>query len=220
MQTATLMISEPRAIVRAGLETLLRGVDWLEILGVEAEADAALKRLGELQPDLAVFGLGTEPTRGLDAAGRAAQVSPETRVILLVRDGRITQKEALATGAVGLVSEDEDAEAVEGALRAALQGRTWVSAGLRQDRAGAAPGGGESLAALSPRQRQVLRLMAEGLTTRQIAARLGRSIKTIETHRAQLMRRLGTRSVAELVKTAIRAGLVSLEAAPGGEPGS
>lgn len=121
-------------------------------------------------------------------------------------------EEALATGVAAVVSQDEDLEVLERAFRAALRGRTWVSEGVEQA-AGAADGSADAraIASLSPRQREVLRYMAEGLTTRQIAERLDRSIKTVETHRAQLMRRLETRSVAELVKTAIRAGLVPLE---------
>ncbi len=151
---------------------------------------------------------------GLDVAAKVSQEYPETKVVILsmYKDEEYI-RQAIMVGAAGYLLKDSDTEELGLALHAVARGEAYLSpavskclvAGYRRQATGEA---GES-GMLTGRQREVLRLIARGLSTKAIARRLGISIKTVETHRAQLMARLGIHDVAGLVRYAIRNGLVS-----------
>ena len=150
---------------------------------------------------------------GLELAGRVARELPEARVIILSMHGNEEYaSRALQAGAAGYLLKDSGLAELELAVRAVARGETYLSPAVSKHviadylrRTGGAP---PESGSLTPRQRQVLRLIAEGKTTKAIARLLGVSVKTVETHRAQLMDRLDIHDVAGLVRHAIRIGLV------------
>jgi DNA-binding NarL/FixJ family response regulator len=158
---------------------------------------------------------------GIDVALRASKEHPRTRILILSMHGDDEfVRRALGGGAAGYLAKNADRAELEMAVRAVARGDTWLSPAIAKSIATAyahqsastVHAGGECVSGvLTPRQREVLKLIAEGLSTKEIAAHLDRSIKTIETHRAEMMDRLGIHSVAGLVRYAIRLGLVQLE---------
>jgi DNA-binding NarL/FixJ family response regulator len=148
---------------------------------------------------------------------RAGKEHPATRILILSMhiDGEFVRR-ALVAGAAGYLVKNADRNELEMALRAVARGDTWLSPAVSKKVAATYAGGVTSPAegpfeVLSPRQREVLQLIAEGLSTKEIAGRLELSVKTVETHRAELMERLGIHGVAGLVRYAIRVGLVQPE---------
>jgi len=179
--------------------------------GVEA-VEAARK----LQPDLALLDISMPRMSGLEAAAALRAASPATRVIALsMHTSEQHFAAALKAGATGYVIKDSAVTELADALRAVAAGNHYVSPRISgtvmQSLARNLRGEdvGTSDVQLTPRQRQVLQLIAEGRNTREIAEQLHVSVKTVETHRAELMRRLDIHDVAGLTRYAIRAGMVS-----------
>src|SRR5262245_46881051 len=157
---------------------------------------------------------------GLEAAERIARDTPRTRLVMLsmhANEGYVSQ--ALKLGVAGYVLKEACAEELPLLLRAIMRGETYLSPGistrvvetLRTRLGDGASAGSAAAEILTPRQREILQLIAEGKNTKEIAHRLDLSVKTVETHRAQLMDRLDIHDVAGLVRYALRAGLVSSE---------
>ena len=214
MPRATIFIADANALARLGLRTVLHSMEALEALEVVGEAIddlETIERIRALRPSLALISLHLPAGGGLEVVARVRQVANITRCVLIADDVLADPQNALDLGAAGFAVAAGDSSEVQAAIRAVLAGNTYVSptAGRPSEprRSGAGLGGFSSL---SPRQREVLRLIAQGASTREIAEQLERSVKTIETHRAQVMKRLEVDSVADLVKAAIRAGLVPL----------
>ena len=161
---------------------------------------AAVERASELAPDVAVLGENLVGLTGCEASRRIRKASPHTRIIMLIDAEDETRIiEALESGVSGCVSlRDSAADKLFLAIRSVVNGHGYWSGRL-------AP---ISRPGLSPRERQVLRLIADGRGTRQIAAMLGLSIKTVEAHRGNLMAKLKLRDVASLVRYAIRQGVI------------
>lgn len=215
----TILLAEDHKLLRDTLAPALRerfpGCVVLEA----ADGREALRLARDHAPDLVLMDVSMPGLNGLDAARQILGEQPETRVVFLsMHSDRRYVQAAFAAGARGYLSKDAPLEEVMRLLEQALLGRRVLSAGLEdallddygslaRGRQGAAPG----LDRLSAREREVLQLLAEGAGTREIAARLNLSPKTIESHRAQLMDKLGLRSVAELTKLAIREGLTRLD---------
>jgi DNA-binding NarL/FixJ family response regulator len=150
---------------------------------------------------------------GIETAARASREHPATRVLIVSMhsDDEYVHR-ALSAGAAGYLLKTSDLSELEMAVRAVARGETWLSPDVSA-RLARSLGKGEKAAAspyelLTHRQREVLQLIAEGRSTKQIAQRLGISIKTVETHRSELMERLGIHGIAGLVRYAIRAGIV------------
>lgn len=153
---------------------------------------------------------------GLDAARRIHQRYPNTRVLLIsMYDNEAYVAEALAVGAAGYVLKDASAAELDIAVHAVARGESYLSPAVaKKIVAGHVPPRGEGatgLGRLTPRQREVLQLIAEGNSSKEIARKLGVSIKTVETHRTHLMERLDIHDIAGLVRYAIRVGLVEPE---------
>jgi DNA-binding NarL/FixJ family response regulator len=169
----------------------------------------------ECSPDVLLLDVSLPGLSGLAVAARIAREHPHVRVMVLsMHANEEFVLEALRAGAVAYLLKDSTVSELEIALRTVLRGQTFLSPAVSrrlafdcQEHAGPA-----SAVVLTPRQREVLQLIAEGHSTRRIAERLGVSVKTAETHRAQLMERLGIHDVAGLVRFAIRKGMVDIEA--------
>lgn len=216
----TLLLADDHALMRAGLRALLADIDDCEVVAEAADGIEAARLIRQLMPDVALIDLTMPGLSGLDVIARSARESPTTRCLALsMHTAENYVLEALRAGAIGYVVKDAAPEELAIAIRAAAAGQQYLSpvvAGhlltdyLRQQR-GDTEALRNPLDALTPRQRQILQLVAEGHSTRSIADRLSISVKTVETHRAQLMERLEIRDVAGLTRFAVRNGLIAAD---------
>jgi DNA-binding NarL/FixJ family response regulator len=206
-----ILLADDHALVRAGMKSLLESAEGFEVVGEAPNGREALRLAKALKPDVALFDIAMPDLNGLDAARRLGTECPEVRVLILsmhTDPGYV--REAMQAGTAGYLLKDAGVEELELAIRAALRGERYLDPRISKQviegyvRGLDTPEG----AALTPRQREILQLIAEGRSTREIAQRLHVSVKTVETHRAQLMDRLGIRDVAGLTRYAIRIGLV------------
>jgi DNA-binding NarL/FixJ family response regulator len=210
-----ILLADDHALVRAGMKSLLESADGFEVVAEAANGREAVRLARTVKPDVALFDIAMPELNGLEAARRLATECPEVRVLILsMHTDPAYVREAMQAGTAGYVLKEAGVEELELAIRAALRGERYldprvskqVIEGYVKGLEGDTPG-----AALTSRQREILQLIAEGHSTREIAQRLHLSVKTVETHRAQLMDRLGIRDVAGLTRYAIRIGLISDE---------
>jgi DNA-binding NarL/FixJ family response regulator len=206
------LLADDHALMRAGLRSLLEALPGVEVVAEAADGHEALKLIGQLKPDVAFFDISMPGLNGLEAAARASREYPGTRVIILsmhVDDEYV--RRALLAGASGYLLKNSDPSQLEMALRAVARGESWlapeVSSRVMAYARGDKSGGSEPLELLTPRQREVLQLIAEGLSNKEIAQRLNLGVKTVETHRSELMERLDIHGTAGLVRYAIRVGI-------------
>ena len=209
------LLADDHKILRQGLRTLLEREKDIQIVGEADNGRSSVKLSGELAPDVVVMDVAMPDLNGIDATRRITEAEPRTRVLALSMhsDGRYV-KGMLQAGARGYILKDCAAEELTHAIRTVMAGQVYVSPGVtgaivndyvRQLSAADGP------ATLTPREREVLQLLAEGGSTANIAAGLHLSVKTIETHRKHIMDKLGLRSIAELTKYAIREGITTVE---------
>jgi len=212
--TIRVLVADDHALVRAGLRALLGTMAGVEVIAEAGTGIEATRLARDLAPDIALLDISMPEMNGIDAAAQIARECPETRTIMLSMYAEADfVRRALAAGALGYVLKDCGVDELERAIRAVMRGELHIVPDVAKDHGAAAMGGtGASGApALTPRQREVLKLIAEGHGTRAIAGQLHLSVKTVETHRAQIMERLGIHDVAGLTRYAVRSGLVSLD---------
>jgi DNA-binding NarL/FixJ family response regulator len=196
-----LMLVDDHPLVRDGLRVRLDSVPGLRVVGEAGSAQEALALAPPLRPDLVVMDVGMRGTNGLQACGQLLQACPGLRVLMLsMFDNAEYVREALRAGALGYVLKDSPAEEVVAAIHAVMAGQCYLSAALRSP---SAEHGRTGDSAITPRERDVLALIAEGLSSREIGQRLGMGVRTAETHRASLRRKLGLGSPAALVRYAV-----------------
>jgi DNA-binding NarL/FixJ family response regulator len=215
MTRVRVLLADDHALVRAGFRALVEDIPGIEVIAETGDGEEALRLIAELKPDVAVVDVSMPGMSGIDVASRAREVCATTRVLILSMhaDDEYVRR-ALVAGASGYLLKNADRKEMELAIRAVARGDTWLSPEVSTKVAAAYAGGarqsdGTPTQILTPRQREVLRLIAEGLSTKEIAARLAVSVKTVESHRAEVMDRLGIHGVAALVRYAVRAGIVS-----------
>ena len=211
-----ILLVDDHALVRAGIRALLESLPGLEVVGECGDGLAALERVRRDPPDVVLLDVTLPGLSGLEVVSRVARMGVPTRVVMLSMHASAEHAaRAFAGGAAGYLNKDAAFDELATALAAVREGRRYLcraidAQSVREFEQRAAAGGSE-LQALTPRQRQVLQLIAEGHGTRQIAERLYLSVKTVETHRAQIMQRLGIHDVPGLVRCAIRNGLLPPE---------
>jgi len=214
------LLADDHNLVRAGIRALLESQPDVEIVAEAEDGQQALQLLLETRPDIALVDITMPGLNGLDLAARVAREVPSTRFVILSMHGSPSHvAQALSAGAKGYLLKDAAADELPILLRAVMRGETYLSPGVSRhvvegflDRARAPNPEKESAAdGLTPRQRETLQLVAEGRSTKEIAQLLGLSVKTVDTHRSQIMDRLDIHEVAGLVRYAIRIGLVSAE---------
>jgi DNA-binding NarL/FixJ family response regulator len=209
-----IIVADDHTLVRKGIRLLLETIPHVTVVGEAADGAEALRLIRETRPDVALVDLAMPVMGGLEVVRRTAQEFPPTRTIVLsMHDDEAYVHEALAAGASGYLLKGSEKAELDLALRAVARGQTYLTPGASRaviaSLGARRPGGRTSRGdVLTARQREVLRLVAEGHTTREVASRLGLSVKTVETHRGALMRRLGIRDLAGLVRYAVRIGLV------------
>jgi DNA-binding NarL/FixJ family response regulator len=212
-----ILLADDHALVRAGMRALLAELPGVEVVAEAGDGHEALQLVAEKRPDIALIDISMPGLNGLEVAARIGKDHPRTRVIIVsMHEGEQSVCRALMAGAAGYLLKDSDRDELEMALRAVSRGEMWLSPAVTTKVVAAFAQGGRSPAegpfeVLTPRQREVLQMIAEGLSSKEIAGRLGLEVKTVESHRNDLMVRLGIHGVAGLVRYAIRVGLVHPE---------
>jgi DNA-binding NarL/FixJ family response regulator len=211
-----LVLADDHTLVRNGMRLLLETMRGIEVVGEAADGEAVLRIIEELHPDVVLMDLEMPGMNGLEAVRRATARFQGTRVLVLsMHEDEAYVEQALASGAAGYLLKGADKTELEHALRVVVQGQTYLSPAISQSvvaalsRSRELRGVSSPLEALTPRQRQVLQLVAEGYSTKQVAAQLALSAKTVEAHRGAIMDRTGIRDLAGLVRFAVRVGLVA-----------
>jgi DNA-binding NarL/FixJ family response regulator len=208
-----LVIAEDHALVRAGILALVSDIPNVTAVADTGDGREALRLIHEHKPDIALLDISMPSLNGLEVAARVAREQPATRVIMISMHGDDESvRRALLAGAAGYLLKNSDRKDLELALQAVARGDTWLSPALTKRVVAAFTQGNRApdgpFEVLTPRQREVLQLIAEGHSNKEIATRLNVSLKTVETHRGELMERLGIHGVAGLVRYAIQVGLV------------
>ena len=217
MASLRVLLADDHALVRAGMRSLLRDIAGVEVVGEAADGAEALALAARERPDAVLLDIAMKGMGGLEAAARFRELHPGVKVIILsMHASEEYVLQALRAGAAAYLIKDSATAELELALKSVMRGETYLSPAISRQvveryvqRVGAA--GVAEGTPLTPRQREVLRRIAEGRSTKEIAFELGLSVKTVETYRAQVMERLGIRDVPGLVRYAMRTGLVPPE---------
>ena len=212
MSEVKLLLADDHEMLRSGLRALIERTPGMTVLGEAADGRTAVRMAAELRPDVVVMDVVMPELNGVDATRQIMTSQTGVRVICLT--GRSDERvigSALAAGATGFVRKESAFEELAAAVTSVMAGQKYVSPSLAA--AAARPSDGDSTghAKLSGREREVLQLISEGKATKEVAAALHVSVKTVETHRANLMNKLNMFSVAELTKYAVRQGMSALE---------
>ncbi len=215
MKPIRVLLADDHTLVRAGIRSLLESLADVEVVGESGDGRETLELIVKTMPDVALLDIGMPGLNGLEVARRAARESPRTRIVLLSMYGdRTYVRQALRAGVAGYLLKGAAVAELPLALQAVMRGETYLTPRVSQevvqdflrDNRDDEP---TPLDGLTKRHREILQLIAEGKSTKEIAHVLEVSIKTVETHRMRLMERLGIHDVPGLVRFAIRAGLVS-----------
>jgi DNA-binding NarL/FixJ family response regulator len=214
MRPIRVLLADDHDLFRAGLRVLLQDLGGFEVVAEAGDGREAVRLAGELRPDVVLMDLMMPGLNGLEATARMARELPGVRVLVLsMNAAEEFVLPAVRAGASGYILKNARPAELEQAIRAVARGETYltpaVSGHLIDDYRRRAPGEAGSLDKLTPRQREVLQLVAEGHSSKEIARRLGVSVKTVETYRSQLMDALDIHDIAGLTRYAIRKGLVS-----------
>jgi DNA-binding NarL/FixJ family response regulator len=209
-----ILIADDHGVLRAGLRALLSGEPDFAVVGEAATGQEALALAAELRPDVALIDLSMPSPRGLEVTRQLTADLPGTRVLILtVHEDAGLLREAIRAGAAGYIVKRAVESELVNAIRAVHRGDLYVHPAMT--RFLVEDGGGRrsqrqpgAAAMLTPRETDVLRLIASGYTNRQIAEELQLSVRTVETHRANIMGKLGLRTRAELVRWATENRLV------------
>ena len=206
---------EDHTLVRAGIKSLLQNVEGIEVAGEAGNGRDALRMMRTDTPDIVLTDIAMAGLNGMETTARITKDFPGVRVIVLsmyANEEYVMQ--ALRAGAAGYLVKEAATSELELAIRAVARGDTYLSpaiSGKVVDMTLRPHAPGSPLDRLTPRQREILQLIAEGRSTKQIADTLKLSVKTVETHRAQLMSRLEIYDVPGLVRYAIRVGMIAAD---------
>ncbi len=214
MNGIRVLLADDHTLVRAGLRALLQTIEGIEVVAEAGSGQEALQAAQAAQPDVALVDIAMPGMTGLELTRQLAKQSPDVRVVMLsmhATEGYV--RDALRGGAVGYLLKGAEPLELDMALKAVMRGETYLTPAVSKavvtaiNKHAGGPGRNEP----TTRQREILRLIANGLSTKEIAYELNLSVKTVETHRADLMHRLDIHDVAGLVRYAIRTGVIPPE---------
>jgi DNA-binding NarL/FixJ family response regulator len=217
MGATRILVADDHEIVRRGVCTLLQSHSGWEVCGEAADGREAVEQAKQLRPDVVILDIGMPRLNGFDATRHILRDNPRTQVLILtISESEQVVEEVLKAGARGFVLKSDAARDVTAAVEALLHQRTFFNShvgemvlgrfldgscgGRREDRR----------SALTAREREVLQLLAEGQSTKEVAVSLALSVKTAETHRSNLMRKLGLHCLSELVLYAVRNNIIAV----------
>ncbi|MGK0484498.1 MAG: DNA-binding NarL/FixJ family response regulator [Myxococcota bacterium] len=209
----TIVVADDHKIVREGLVKLLEGRADFSVIGEAADGEEAVKMVLEKKPDIVIMDIWMPRLSGIDATRRIVKRGSPTKVLVLsMHESRTYVEEVLRAGASGYIVKNSASSDLLQAIDAVQGGASYLSPAITQQVVDAIARPGDSspsgVAMLTDREREVLQLIAEGLSSKEIAGMLGVSLKTIDSHRSNLMQKLDIHKVSGLVRFAIRAGLV------------
>ena len=216
MKKIRVLLADDHTLVRAGIRSLLETMDEVEVVAESGDGHEALELIDRHRPDLALLDIGMPGLNGIEIARRVSRTASKTKIVILsMYDDKTHVQQAVRAGVAGYLLKGAAVAELPLAVAAVMAGQTYLTPkvqryvvdGFLQEE----PIGVDPLEGLTQRQREILQLVAEGRSTKEIAGILDVSIKTIETHRARLMERLDIHDVPGLVRFAIRSGLVSSE---------
>ena len=215
MKLTRILVADDHSVVRRGVQSLLEGHPRWKVCGEAVEGADAIAKAKRLRPDVVVMDITMGPMNGLEATREILKVLPKTKVLVLtMHESEQVVREVLNAGAHGYVlKSDADRDLVD-ALETIERGKTFYTSRVSQMVLGAylhrQPGAedGQESSALTPRQREVVQLLATGKSNKMVAAMLGISVKTVETHRNTIMHRLKFRSFSDLVRYAVRERII------------
>jgi DNA-binding NarL/FixJ family response regulator len=217
MPKINIVVVDDHSVVREGVKMVLETDPELQVIGEASSGEEAIEKVRELQPDVVVMDIAMPGLSGFEATQRIRQSNPEVKVLALtVHDSEAYVFQMLRAGAVGYVLKRSPSADVIKAVKTAYKGEAIlhpsVTKLLIHDYLSRAERGEEaSYDLLSDREREILKLITEGRTNKEIADMLFLSVKTVQAHRANLMRKLGLHDRVELVKYAIRKGIIGLD---------
>lgn len=220
MSTVRVLLADDHALVRAGVRALLEEIDGVAVVAEASDGRAAVALACVHRPNIVVMDISMPELNGIDAALQMKVECPETRVLLLSMHAsdEFVQR-AMKAGIAGYLVKNSAPLELRVAIETLMRGETYLTPRISQQVVAAfaprtAAEGTSRIELLTPRQREILQLLAEGKSTKSMAFLLGLSVKTVETHRAALMDRLGIHDLAGLVIYAVRHKLVGLERRP------
>jgi DNA-binding NarL/FixJ family response regulator len=215
MKKIRVLLADDHKLVRAGIRSLLERLPEMEVVAEASDGGEALQLVEKYDPQIVLMDLAMPELNGLEATRHLTTKFPKVRVIILsIYSDEEHVYQSLRAGAAGYLMKGAATEELEFAIRSVARGETYLSPPvskpvimeyIRRTNVGLSLRDG-----LSPRQTQILKLIAEGQTTKQVALNLAISVKTVESHRSALMKRIGVRDVAGLVRYAVKVGLVDL----------
>ncbi len=214
MKQIRLLLVDDHELIRAGISSLLKNCADFEVVAEAANGRVAIELVEKFQPHVVLMDIMMPEMNGLDATARIVASWPNVRVIILsMNSAEEYVLQSLRSGAAGYLLKDVTPAELEQAVRTVANGEMHLTAAISRhvvagflNRTGVGAG---SLERLTPRQREVLQLVAEGNSTKEIARKLGISVKTAEAHRSQLMDSLEIHDIAGLVRYAIRTGVIT-----------
>lgn len=217
MKSIRVLLADDHDLVRAGIRSLLQSISGIEVIGEAADGRDAIRFLDEFRPDVVLMDVMMPGLNGLEATERIVKEHPNVRVIILsMNSAEEFVLQAIRAGASGYLLKNAKTAELEQALRAVAAGQTYLSPAISghviEDSKRRMETAESAKNPLSLRQREVLQLVAEGNSTKQISKKLSVSVKTIEMNRSQIMDALDIRDIAGLTRYAIRMGIVGSDA--------
>jgi DNA-binding NarL/FixJ family response regulator len=223
MKTIKVILVDDHSLVRAGIRSLIQNISGVEVIAEANNGRDAIRLIDELIPDLVLLDIAMPELNGLEVISRISKDNLVTRVIILsMHTNEEYVVQALKAGAAGYLLKDSAPNELEIAVNSVMKGETYLSPAISKhvvdnylrrisDVSTEKEKGPDIFKQLTSRQREILQLIAEGNSTKEIANKLNVSIKTVETHRMQLMDRIGIHDVAGLVRYAIRMGIITVK---------
>jgi DNA-binding NarL/FixJ family response regulator len=204
-----ILVADDHQVVRTGLRALLESKSGWQVCAEAGNGREAVEKAGQLKPDVAVLDIAMPLLNGVEATRQIRKASPQTEILILtMHDSELLIQEVMEAGAHGYILKDDADRNLIAAVDALRQHKPYLSARV-SDAVSTAMGDGaasghSSRNRLTPREREILQLLAEGKSNKEIAGYLGISVKTAETHRANIMLKMDFHSITELVRYAVR----------------
>ena len=211
-----ILVADDHQVVRTGLRALLESKTGWQVCAEASNGREAVEKAGELRPDVAVLDIGMPLLNGVEATRQIRKLSPQTEILILtMHDSEQLVQEVLAAGAHGYILKDDADRNLIAAVDALRRHKPFLSSRVSDAASNVArpsedglPFRSSSRSRLTPREREIVQLLAEGKSNKEIAGYLGISVKTAETHRANIMLKLDFHSITELVRYAVRNNII------------